>query len=301
MADWISARLGDLPIAPTRDAFGNVVLVPARARPRVLITAHMDQVGYMVSRVFADRAHCLPVGEPWIEVSRRVSVRVLGAGHAPLDGELCSLGHEGGTLKLTHIDSVRIGDRVLFADALTHRDDGRICGPALDNRVGCLIALRAARELADEDGDVAFAWTVREETELAGFVHVARTLEPAAVIAVDVTYATVDGDETESSVTIGGGPTVTLLDGEMVAHDPLVREFDRAAEELGVSWQREVVRSGGSEASTAHRVLGIPALALLVPIERAHTDQETADLGDIASTVALLVAGVRELVGRGTP
>ena len=298
VAEAIVTRLAGLPSAPTRDELGNVRLLAEGSRPRVLVTAHMDQVGYMVSRLGEDGALCLPLGSPQLAAERKARVRVVGDTHPAFDAELESRGEKGGVLRSERWDEIRIGDCVVFADPLVTREDGRVCGPALDDRIGCLIALRAARALAAETDDVAFAWTVREEAEPAGVVRVARDIDPDVVVAVDITYATVDGgDSMESALKLGAGPAITLLDGGMVGHSLPLRAFDRAARNLGMSWQPEVVRGGVSEAGRAQGMLGIPAIALLVPIENPHSAEEVADLGDVGAVLELLVAGVRELVG----
>lgn len=297
VAEAIMARLAGLPVTPTKDALGNVRLLAEGSRPRVLVTAHMDQVGYMVSRLGEEGASCLPLGSPQLARERTARVRVVGDTHATLDAELESRGEQGGVLRSERQGEIRLGDRAVFADPLVMREGERVCGPALDDRIGCLAAVRAARSLVVERDDVAFAWTVREETEPAGVVRVARDIAPDVVVAVDITYATADAtDPMESVLELGAGPVITLLDGGMVGHSWPLRAFDRAARSLGMSWQPEVVRSGVSEAGRVQGMLGIPAIALLVPIENPHSAEEVADLGDVGAVVELLIEGVRELV-----
>jgi putative aminopeptidase FrvX len=298
VADWIMARLGDLPVTSRRDPLGNLLIGSERGAPRVLITAHMDQVAYMVSRIENDLAHCLPVGSPQVEAAHTVLVSIVGETHSPLDGTLESSGDAGGILRTDGIEEIEVGDRVVFAQSLESLGEDVVCGPALDDRVGCLLVLQAARELSEQGGNVAFAWTVREETDQAGVVRAARALEPDVLIAVDITPATAGEVGTESVISLGDGPAITLLDGGMVAHGPLVDTFDAAARALGINWQREVVRSGSSEAGRVQRSLGIPALPVLVPIQNAHSDREVANLSDVAAASALLIAGVQEAVGR---
>lgn len=297
VAHWITRRLEQLSLLHSRDSSGNVRLVPTGSRPRVLVTAHMDQVSYMVSRVESDRAYCLPVGLPDIPDLAQVAVEVLGDSHPPIAAQLQEVGNQGGVIQSSRVNEMQAGDRVVFAGELDiSTATGRARGPALDDRLGCLAILRAACVLAAETSEVAFAWTVREETEQAGVVRVTRELDPEVVIAVDVTYATSADQAPDSIVAVGGGPVITLLDGGMVADRPLVRVFDSAARHLGMQWQREVVRDGVSEAGRVHQRLGIPALALLVPIDDPHSPIETAELRDVAAVIDLLVAGIREIL-----
>jgi putative aminopeptidase FrvX len=297
VADWIEAQLAGLPGSPRRDALGNL-LIGRETGARILVTAHMDQVGYMVSRVESDRACCLPLGSPRADPSRPLPVSILGETHMPLDGTIESSENRGVTLHSDRIEEIQVGDRAVFVRPLESLGGDLVRGPALDDRVGCLLVLEAARALGDADGDVTFAWTVREETDQAGVIRVARALDPDALIAVDITPSTTAQGGAESVISTGLGPAITLLDGGMVSHAPLVDMFDSAAKSLGITWQREVVPSGSSEAGRVQRSLGIPALPVLVPIENAHSDHEVGNLNDMLSAADLLIAGVRETLAR---
>src|ERR1044072_8144261 len=217
VAEAIVTRLAGLPMTPMRDELGNVRLLAEGSRPRVLVTAHMDQVGYMVSRLGEDGALCLPLGSPQLPPGRRTRVRGGGNAHPPFDGALGCHGEKGGMLRSERRDEIQIGDCVVFADSLVRREDGRVCSPALDDRIGCLVALQAARALVAQTGDVAFGCAVPEGAEPAGVVRVARDIDPDVVVAVDITYATADGgDSMESVLKLGAGPVITLLHGGMV-------------------------------------------------------------------------------------
>jgi putative aminopeptidase FrvX len=293
VAAWLGTRLEESSVEAAVDALGNLVTTTAR-RPRVLVVAHMDQVGYVVSGVGSGGARALPLGGPQVEPGATVPVQIFGEGHPPIAGELMRRRDRGADIRTDRLDMVAVGDRAVFARALEARN-GRVRGPALDNRIGCLIALEAARELAATPG-VAFAWTVREESEPAGVMRVARELDPEVVVVVDITYAS-SGDGADSRVAVGEGPAITLLDGGMTAHRGLTAAFDRSARAIGVDWQREVVSSGVSEAGHVQRLLGIPALPLLVPVADPHTDRESASLADVDAAARLLRAGLGALTG----
>lgn len=287
IAAWIAERLGYAGLEPTIDTLGNVILAPSSQPPRLLVTAHMDQVGYMVSRVEADRARCLAVGDPQPAADGAEPVRVVGDGHPVLAGTIEGREDGGAILRAEGLDRVRIGDSVVFASPLTPGEGSTVTAPALDNRVGCLAALHAALAAGSVE-DVAFAWTVREETEQSGVVRVARDLQPAAVVAVDVTAATARDEGYESVVSCGYGPVITLLDEGIAAHRSLLRSFADAAAAVNLRWQAEVAGTGLSEAGQVHQALGIPSLALLVAIENLHSSAETADLDDVVAAIDLL-------------
>jgi len=295
LASAIEQLLGAAGVAVERDGIGNLRTVNrSPPRPRFLVTAHMDQVGYMVSHVGEDEARCVAVGDPVIPRSVWFRALVLGD-HPPLAADVRVMGEDAAAVRSVFLTDVAVGDRVVFDGRLERGPGGQVRGPSLDNRIGCLVAIHAAMAMAAETDTVAFAWTVQEETTQAGVIRVAQDLQPEAVIAVDVTPAAVN-PEVGSLVTVGRGPALTLLDGGMVGDAGLLRAFRRAASRSGVSWQPEVVRDGLSEAGHAQATLGISALALLVPIEDSHQPVETGDLNDALAAVDLLLAGLRQLL-----
>ncbi|GAC1326175.1 MAG: M42 family metallopeptidase [Thermoleophilaceae bacterium] len=292
VAGHLTAELARRGLAAETDAIGNVVLF-GRGHVEILVTAHMDQVGFMVSRVDDGHAVCLPVGAPDLE--RSTPVRVIRRGQTLTQGRLePPEGGGGAILRCEQAGLVGVGDRVLYEPSLRLKGGGLVAGSALDNRIGCLLLLEAAAELAPDASGLAFAWTVREETEGAGVLHAARALDPAMLVSVDTTDTAAGGTAGGSKVAIGGGPALTLLDEEMVAHGPLLDAFTRAAAHEEIVWQPEVVSEGGSEGGVAHSSLGLPALALLVAIDAAHSPVESADLGDVVRARAMLIAGLRE-------
>ena len=297
MACAVEALLGGFGLDVSRDALGSVQAVGRSGPPRVLVTAHLDQVGYMVSHVAGDHARCVPVGSPSPPSGARVPVHVCGL-RGVIDAELTVDDDEAaGILRAASLTGVGVGDHVVFAGGFKRGPGEVVIGPALDDRIGCLVAVHAARALAGR-GAVAFAWTVQEETTQGGVVRVARALRPDAVVVVDVT-PTVDDVDEGSLIRLGGGPAVTLLDGGMVAASALVGGVREAAAAAGTAWQPEVTGEGLSEAGHVQGTLGIPSLALLVPVDGMHGPLERADLGDVRAAGGLLVALVGQLLEPG--
>jgi putative aminopeptidase FrvX len=299
VAAYIARSLGNLGIACSIDRIGNVI-THAAGPVRALVTAHMDQVGFMVSRIDSE-IHCLPVGGVAFESLGPQPVRIFTA-NGVVDGILkprfpaSKPARRWAVVKTPQANEVRVGDRVLFASELEETAPGIVRGQALDDRIGCYLLLHAAQDLRDLDG-VVFAWTVREEGEYAGVLHATRNLNPEVVISVDATYASDEEAPAngESVIRVGGGPVVTLLDGGMVADESLLATLAKAAAESELNWQREVVSGGVSEAGSALQTLGVPGLALLVPIRGEHSPVEEASTEDVKRTLVLLLATIRAL------
>ena len=88
---------------------------------------------------------------------------------------------------------VRIGDVAVIAGEPVELPNGRLVSRALDNRIGCYVALEAARLVAEAGGaagDVAAVAAVQEEITFAGSRTTAFSLAPDLAVAVDVTFAT---------------------------------------------------------------------------------------------------------------
>jgi putative aminopeptidase FrvX len=196
---------------------------------------------------------------------------------------------------------VRSGDAALVAGSPVELRNNRIASRALDNRIGCYVALEVARRVAAEGGapgDVAALAVVQEEVgDFAGARTAAYVLEPAIAIAVDVTHATDirGGDpEDEGDHRLGGGPA--LMRGPSM-HPQIFDLRYETAEAEGIPVTVEVSR--GHTFTDADAVylsrMGVATGLVSVPLRYMHTPVETVDLGDIEAAVRLLVAFAQRL------
>jgi len=196
---------------------------------------------------------------------------------------------------------VRAGDAALVAGAPVELRNGRIASRALDNRIGCYVALEVARRVAAEGGtpgDVAGLAVVQEEVgDFAGARTAAYVVEPAVAIAVDVTHATDvrGGDpEDEGDHRLGGGPAV--MRGPSL-HPAIFDLLYETAEAEGIPFTVEVSRGHTNTDADAVYLsrMGVATGLVSVPLRYMHTPVETVDLADIEATVKLLLAFARRL------
>jgi putative aminopeptidase FrvX len=196
---------------------------------------------------------------------------------------------------------VRAGDAALVAGGPVELRNGRIASRALDNRIGCYVALEVARRVAAEGGtpgDVAGLAVVQEEVgDFAGARTAAYVVEPAVAIAVDVTHATDirGGDpEDEGDHKLGGGPA--LMRGPSL-HPAIFDLLYETAEAEGIPFTVEVSRGHTNTDADAVYLsrMGVATGLVSVPLRYMHTPVETVDLADIEATVKLLLAFARRL------
>ncbi len=273
---------------------------------RIMLDAHMDEIGVMVT--YVDEKGFLrltPIGG----VS---PLTCLGARVLFENGTLGVIGVEGKRedrskvprFEQLYIDvgatgpqdcPVRVGDAAVFVRPFVAQGR-RWIAKAMDDRIGCAVLIETLRRLGETPHEVHFVFSVQEETTLSGARTAAYSVEPDLVIAVDVTGT---GDTPEArpmAVELGKGPAVKVQDRGMVAH-PLVRDLlVRAAEAADVPVQMEVLERGTTDAAATQLArAGVPSGCLSIPCRYVHTPSEIVDEGDVEGAVKVLLEAIRTL------
>jgi putative aminopeptidase FrvX len=195
---------------------------------------------------------------------------------------------------------VREGDVAVIAVEPVELPNGRLISRALDNRLGCYIALRAAQLVAEAGGaagDVVAVAAVQEETTFGGSATTAYALRPDLAIVVDVSHATdapgIDVNELGSHA-LGSGPVVergSNLNPRVVEllHD--AGEAEDIPFTLAAS-----ARHTGTDADAMHLSRGgIPCGLVGLPLRYMHSPVEMVDLADIDAAARLIAAAARRL------
>jgi len=302
------------------DALGNVLVrCPSSGRhgPRVLLAAHMDEVGLMV--VGADSEGMLKfervggleetylAGKPvWIGTDRLPGVIGSKPIHLTEADELRTplksrslVIDIGATSKEEALKRVNLGDRVVFATPFEHLG-ATLRGKALDDRLGvaALIELVSAPPRGVE---LVAAFTTQEEIGTRGAQVAAHALEPQLAIVLDCTPAhdlpAWDGSEnTVYNTRLGAGPAIYLADGGTVSDQRLVRLLVQAAEAERLPYQFRQPGGGATDAAAIHLSrAGVPSISLSIPGRYLHTPVSLARLEDWRNAVALVRAALTRL------
>jgi tetrahedral aminopeptidase len=289
------------------DVMGNVIgHKKGTGGPKVLIAAHMDEIGFMVKHI-DDKGfiRLQPVGgfDPRNLVAQRVWVHgftgesLLGAlmpSSKPIhtaspeelakppkiEGLFVDLGLSAEDVK----KKVEIGDPVTLARTC-ERIGNHITSKTLDNRLSVFIMIEAIRALTAHQCEIYAVATVQEEVGLRGATPVAYALEPDIAIALDETLAMdiPGGDAAEQVSALGKGTAIKM------------RHFRDVAEAQGIPYQLEILNRGGTDAGGMQRVRGgIPSFTLSTPCRYVHTVNESAAVSDIEASIQLLAAWLEE-------
>ena len=308
------------------DALGNLVARKAATREasskkkktkKLMIAAHMDEIGFVVSHI-DDKGwlRLVPVGghNPRNMVAQRV--RVCGA-KRDLPGllypgvrppHLATPEDLKKDLKISDFfvdlclppakirKEVEIGDMVVVEREFAEIGDGVSC-KAMDNRVACYVMIRAMQAAKAFDFDTYAVATTQEEVGLRGAGTSAFDLAPDVGVALDTTLAVdIPGVPDHEKVTdLGGGAAIKIMDSSFISHRGLVEHFKALARERKIKHQMEILPRGGTDAGAIQRVRsGVPVITLSVPTRYIHTSIELVHKKDLDAAVKLLTAFIEE-------
>lgn len=304
-----------------RDALGNLIaLKPAAFGPKVMLAAHTDECGLMISSI--DKSGLLrfrKVGglDDRVLVSKHVVVgskRVAGVIGAkaihlqkpeernqviPLSGLYIDVGAKS---KEEAEKLVKLGDYAVFATEFGHLSDTVVKGKSFDDRAGCAVLAEVLRE------DYAFtlygAFTVQEEIGLRGAGVAAYALEPdMAIVLEGTTCNDLPGSQEHGYCTsLGGGPAITVMDASVVCDRRMIAELERLARENDIPVQFKRSITGGSDAGRINRTkAGIPVVVVSVPCRYIHSPVSMLSLKDFEATIKLVKLFLRSIEGGFLP
>ncbi|HEY8485834.1 MAG TPA: hypothetical protein VIL11_00435 [Limnochordales bacterium] len=323
LARWVAERLGSWCDEVRQDPLGNVIGV-RRARPwkdapcppRVMLAAHLDEVGLVVSRI--ERGgflRVLPVGGVNPQVLMGLVVQVhTREGALPgvvgfLPPHLLSREEMGRFPRWddlfvdTGLPEEQVRARVGVGDLVSVRPcslrllGGRLAGKALDNRAGVAVLLECMSRLArmGHAAEVYAVATVQEEVGLRGAVTGTFGVVPDVGVAVDVTFARQRGvGESEAPAELGRGPVVAR--GANM-HPKVTQRLLEVARAHGVPHQVEVIpgRSGTDAWAMQVSRSGVATGLVSVPLRYMHSPVEVVDVEDVRQAGRLLAHFCAEL------
>lgn len=306
------------------DVLGNL-LVTRRGRTAgrtVMLDAHMDEIGFVVTHVEDGgflRFTTIGGWDARLLLAHAVTIRtrdgalvrgvvgslpphILSAEErerpVPLDAMYLDIGAASAEDVVRR--GVRIGDPATIAYPCEHLPEGLIMGKALDDRAGCAVLVKTLEALAGGgplDGTLVCAFTIGEETGLRGARTAAFQIEPDVALAIEGTVAAdVPGVSGPKRVTsLGRGPAITIADRSMIVRPQLVRALERIAEAQGIPYQHKRPAYGSTDAGVIHTSRGgVLTGAVSIPCRYIHSPLSLLRLSDFEAAVRLVTAFVRE-------
>jgi tetrahedral aminopeptidase len=299
------------------DVLGNVIAVKRGSgpepRPSIMLAAHMDEIGLIVSSFeegfvrfeqvggYDDR---VLLGQEVVIHGQRDLPGIIGARppHVlpaatrdktiPYDQLLIDPGLTPEELA----ELVQVGDLVSMKRELVELRGGLVSGKAMDDRASVVAVAVCLEELSrlHHRWDVYAVATVQEEVGLKGAITSAFGLEPDVGLAIDVTFGKQPGTPDEETYELGKGPTI----GCGPNFHPRVEEMlVNTAKSLEMPHHLEPApRTAGTDAAAIQISRhGIPAGLLSIPVRNMHTPVETVAVKDVERAGRLLAAMISRL------
>lgn len=318
----VAERFSHLNAETSIDAMGNLIGHIAGKGPRVALIAHMDEIGFMVSKIEKDGfIRVMPVGG----VDQQVfwAQKVVVHGRQDLPGVVGSVpphllkksdGHDNKTappieegfidlgLPAEMIqDLVEIGDPVTYATR-SWDTEASFFAKALDDRVGLFIMLEAITQTEMLDCDLFLIASTQEEYGLRGAGPAVHAVAPQIVIALEGTVASdtpnVKLPSNIAPTVQGKGPEIRLTDKRMISDRQLADYLGRLAAGAGIPHQVVVKNTGATDAAAGQiSAAGAKACAVSVPTRYIHAPISVARKADISHTVALVAAFLTKASG----
>lgn len=290
--------------------------------PKVLVAGHLDEVGFMVTRIDDNGfVYFQTVGGWWSQVmlAQRVTLmtrkgnltgvigskppHILPAEQRKKPVEIKDMFIDIGASSREEAQEfgVRPGDSVVpYFEFTQMPNEKMLLAKAWDNRIGCAIAIEVLRRLKSEahPNIVYGVGTVQEEVGTRGAKTSTNAIKPDIGFAVDVGIAgdTPGVTDKEAASKMGEGPQIILYDASLISHKGLRDYVIDTADEKEIPYQYDVLAGGATDGGSIHVTAdGVPALAITVATRYIHSHAAMLHRDDFENAVNLLVEVIKGL------
>ena len=298
------------------DGMGSVIAQQGAVGPRIMIDAHMDELGGMVRRVTPNGFLTMQMLGGWLD-------------QALVDQRWIILGSKGPVQAVTGIRDIHIvsqeertkvfprdqvfldvgakdakevaalgveaGDPVVPDSPFVVMNGGQsYLGKGWDDRIGCAVLVEAMRRTAKmpHANQLFFVATTQEEVGLRGARAAVERVRPDIGIAIEggITGDTPTSHPEETQVRLGAGPGMFLYDSSTIANRKMVAFVRKTAAERGLPLQADLVQGYGDDSAEMQTMGGgAPTINLVVPVRYTHSHNGIVNRQDFDQTVDLVV------------
>ncbi len=298
------------------DGTGSVIAQQGKAGPRVMIDAHMDELGGMVRRVTPTGFLTMQMLGGWLDQAlvdqRWTVIGSKGPVHAvtgirdihvvPADERTRVFARDQLYLDIGARNAaeaaamgVEPGDPVVPDAPFTVMNGSEnYLGKGWDDRIGCAVLLEAMRRTAKlpHANQLFYVATTQEEVGLRGARAATQTVRPDIGIAIEggITGDTAGARPEETQAKLGGGPGMFLYDSSTIPNRKMVAFVKSTAKEKGVPLQFDLVQGYGDDSAEMQTASGgAPTVNLVVPVRYTHSHNGIVNRRDFDQMVDLVV------------
>jgi len=302
------------------DNFGNVIAKKGKGKKKIMLTAHMDEIGLMVKHITKEGfIHFIKLGgiDDRILPAQRVIIKskkgdcvgIIGTKPPHLQKEedkKSVLKYEdmfidiGSSSKEEAQKRLEIGDTIIFEPACGALNADLYYGKAIDDRIGCYALLKIMERLK-ADAEVYAVATGQEEVGLKGARTAAFKINPDYAIAIDTNTA---GDtplttERESSLKLGGGVAITIVEASgrgLIVSEKMKNLLSDCAKKNKIKYQIDVIEGGMTDGAIIYmNKEGVPTGVLSIPTRYIHSPTGVFNIKDVDACIELALKAVEAL------
>lgn len=303
-----------LGFACEKDRLGSVVADRCKDQPgpKMMVAAHMDEVGFMVEEIDENGfLKVRPIGSWWSHLILGQWYTVVTKDNRQYPALMGSMATHGlpaeiknKTVKMedAYLDlgagsqeevrslGIAVGDMV---SPWTHfevmQNPKYVSCKAFDDRIGNYIMLEAAKELRGETHTPLYlANTVQEEPGLRGARTAVEWVHPDIAFAIDTTLAG-DTPANHNICALGKGVVLSMIDSNSIAPRKLVKYVEGICKKHHIDYQYAVFNKGGTDSGNIHKAFdGVLNMTLSIPIRYMHTNHSMIHTDDVEACIRLV-------------
>ena len=303
-----------LGFACEKDRLGSVVADKCKDQPgpKMMVAAHMDEVGFMVEEIDENGfLKVRPIGSWWSHLILGQWYTVVTKDNRQYPALMGSMATHGlpaeiknKTVKMedAYLDlgagsqeevrslGIAVGDMV---SPWTHfevmQNPKYVSCKAFDDRIGNYIMLEAAKELRGETHTPLYlANAVQEEPGLRGARTAVEWVHPDIAFAIDTTLAG-DTPANHNICALGKGVVLSMIDSNSIAPRKLVKYVEGICKKHHIDYQYAVFNKGGTDSGNIHKAFdGVLNMTLSIPIRYMHTNHSMIHTDDVEACIRLV-------------
>ena len=283
------------------DALGNLICHKKGNGKKLMLAAHMDEIGFMVTHIedngflrFANvgginRANAIDSTVQFTngvvgKISYETKEKVTEVGFDKMFIDIgCDSKEEAEKL-------VQIGDFAGYTASFNVLND-KILSKTLDDRAGCWVLINALKEMKNSPNDIYAVFTVQEEVGTRGARTAAAGIKPDMAIAIDVSFSADTPNCSEVNLAMGKGPAIKMKDASFIINEGVKNILLDSAKNTAIPYQLEATGRGGTDAGAMQLTgSGCAAGTVSIPTRYIHSTTEMVNKNDLENTVKLIKA-----------
>ena len=302
------------------DNFGNVIAKKGKGKNKIMLAAHMDEIGLMVKHITKEGFlyfiklggiddRILPAQRVIVKAKKGDCLGIIGAKPPHLQKEEEKkklLKYEdmfidiGCASKEEAQEKVEVGDVIIFEPNSGVLNGKFYYGKAIDNRIGCFALIKIMQKL-EADAEVYAVATTQEEVGLKGARTSAFKINPDYAIAIDTNVAgdTPQITERESCLKLGQGVGITIIEASgrgLIVNEKIKNLLVDTAKQNKIKYQIDVIEGGMTDGAIIYMNReGVPSGVLSIPSRYIHSPTGVFHIDDLDSAVELAVKAVEAL------